>query len=90
MSFNSRFLLVPAAAFLMVQPAEAYEQHRLFHQTYEQRLGLAARARYHAVQIRYELNHLRDSALGLWQAARGRADRRPPPVALRSTGRRRG
>ncbi len=39
---------------------DAYAQHKAFHEVYEQRLGLGTRARYYAVQIRYELNRLRD------------------------------
>jgi len=39
---------------------EAYELLKDYHQVYEQRLGLGTKARYYAVQIRYELNRLRD------------------------------
>ncbi|CAG0950146.1 Response regulator PleD [Burkholderiales bacterium] len=38
---------------------EAYELHRAFFAVYEERLGLAARARYHALQLRQELSRLR-------------------------------
>ena len=40
--------------------ADAYALHKAFHEVYEARLGLGTRARYYAVQIRYELNRLRD------------------------------
>lgn len=40
--------------------AEAYASHREFFKQYEARLGLAARARYFAVQIRFELSRMRD------------------------------
>ncbi len=39
---------------------EAYGLLKAYHQVYEQRLGLGTKARYYAVQIRYELNRLRD------------------------------
>jgi diguanylate cyclase (GGDEF)-like protein len=39
---------------------EAYSLHKAFHEVYEARLGLGTKARYYAVQIRYELNRLRD------------------------------
>ena len=40
--------------------AEAYASHREFFKQYEERLGLAARARYFAVQIRFELSRMRE------------------------------
>lgn len=39
--------------------AEAYAVQREFFAAYEKRLGLASRARYHAVQIRFELDRMR-------------------------------
>jgi len=40
--------------------ADAYASHREFFNQYEARLGLAARARYFAVQIRFELSRMRE------------------------------
>ena len=39
---------------------EAYALHKEYFRVYERRLGLGTKARYYAVQIRYELNSLRD------------------------------
>jgi diguanylate cyclase (GGDEF)-like protein len=40
--------------------AEAFALQKDYFQAYERRLGMGTRARYYAVQIRYELNRLRD------------------------------
>ena len=40
--------------------AEAFALQKEYFQVYEKRLGMGTKARYYAVQIRYELNRLRD------------------------------
>lgn len=40
--------------------AEAYALQKEYFEVYEKRLGMGTKARYYAVQIRYELNRLRD------------------------------
>lgn len=40
--------------------AEAFSLQKDYFQVYERRLGMGTKARYYAVQIRYELNRLRD------------------------------
>ena len=40
--------------------AQAFALQKEYFQAYERRLGMGTRARYYAVQIRYELNRLRD------------------------------
>jgi diguanylate cyclase (GGDEF)-like protein len=40
--------------------AEAFALQKEYFQVYERRLGMGTKARYYAVQIRYELNRLRD------------------------------
>ena len=42
------------------QHAEAFALQKEYFQAYEKRLGMGTKARYYAVQIRYELNRLRD------------------------------
>lgn len=53
---------------------EAYELHRAFFEIYEERLGLATRARYHAVQLRHEMNRLR------WERDRAREEALRDPL----------
>jgi diguanylate cyclase (GGDEF)-like protein len=56
-------LVLESLAELMAQAgrhAEAFALQKEYFQVYERRLGMGTRARYYAVQIRYELNRLRD------------------------------
>jgi len=53
---------------------EAYELHRAFFAVYEERLGLATRARYYAVQLRHEMNRLR------WERDRAREEALRDPL----------
>ncbi len=57
-----RALVLEKLAALLAEDGryqEAYALHCDFFEVYEQRLGLATRARYYAVQLRHELNRLR-------------------------------
>ncbi len=69
-------VLEKLAAFLAEagRHKEAYELHRAFFAVYEERLGLATRARYHAVQLRHELNRLR------WERDRAREEALRDPL----------
>ena len=52
--------LVAELLALSGRHAEAFALQKEYFQVYERRLGMGTKARYYAVQIRYELNRLRD------------------------------